>query len=317
MPAKVMEPVPTEPSVCPVCGPAPHHARFHATDRLHGLEGEYSYDECDTCGLVYMNPRVRPDAAMRVYPSSYQPHAKSSRRSAKPSLSSQVLRWLRGAVIPPSIKRGLGPSSRVLDVGCGAGEFLNELRAERGCRVFGLDLSEAAVKFARENFDIEAFQGALADSPWPAGSFDFISCWWSLEHMPDPEASLTKIHELLAPGGHVLIAVPNARSVVAGLFRERWYHLDCPRHYHLWTPISLRRLLEKKGLAHVDTTFDKSPWGLLGSLQYVVYGDNHRPESRDRLRGNLLLAPLFLPLTFPLGLLQRGDTMVMCAQKAP
>ena len=55
---------------------------------------------------------------------------------------------------------------------------------------------------------------------------------------------------------------------------------------------------------------------LLGSLQYVVYGDNYRPEAKDRLRGNMKLAPLFLPLTFPVGLLHFGDTMVICAQKS-
>jgi SAM-dependent methyltransferase len=312
-----MNPVPTEPSVCPVCGPAPHHVLFSAIDRLHGLGNEYSYDECDQCGLVYMNPRVVPDAAMQVYPTSYQPHAASAVRSARPSLSSRVLSWLRGTAIPRQVKASLGASSRVLDVGCGAGEFLNQVRAEHGCRVYGLDLSDAAVKLVREAFDIEAFQGSLSDAPWPAGSFDFISCWWSLEHMPDPEAALAKIHELLAPGGYVLVAVPNFRSAIAKLFRSRWYHLDCPRHYHLWTPTSLRTMLEKQGLTHVVTTFDKSPWGLMGSLQYVVYGDNHRPESQDRLRGNTRLAPLFLPLTFPLGLLGRGDTMVMCARKSP
>jgi SAM-dependent methyltransferase len=262
-----------------------------------------------------MNPRVRPDAAMRVYPTSYQPHASSSQRSGKASLTSQALRWLRGANVPSRIRSQLGPSSRVLDVGCGAGEFLNQLRAELGCKVFGLDLSEAALKFARDNFDIEAFHGSLADAPWQPGSFDFISAWWSLEHMPDPDTALTKIHELLAVGGHTLIAVPNSRSAVARLFRSRWYHLDCPRHYHLWTPTSLRRLLEQKGLSHSVTNFDKSPWGLLGSLQYLLYGDNYHPESMNRLRGNMLVAPLFLPLTLPLGLLHFGDTMVICAKK--
>jgi SAM-dependent methyltransferase len=263
-----------------------------------------------------MNPRVRPDAAMRIYPASYQPHAPSSQRSAMPSLTSKVLRWLRGAHVPSRIKSQLSASSRVLDVGCGAGEFLSQLRAELGCKVFGLDLSETAVKTAREGFGIEAFHGGLADAPWQPGSFDFISAWWSLEHMPDPDAALTKIHELLAVGGYTLIAVPNSRSAVARLFRARWYHLDCPRHYHLWTPRSLRALLEKKGFSPKVTNFDKSPWGLLGSLQYLVYGDNYRPESMNRLRGNMLIAPLFLPLTFPLGVLHYGDTMVICAQKA-
>ena len=71
-----------------------------------------------------------------------------------------------------------------------------------------------------------------------------------------------------------------------------------------------RRAAEAEGLSHVTTTFDKSPWGLLGSLQYLVYGDNNHPETADRLRGNLKVAPLFLPMTLALGMLRYSDTMV-------
>ena len=310
-----MQPVPTEDSVCPVCGPAPSQPRFAAIDRLHGLPGEYRYSRCAGCGLLFMNPRVRPEAAVHVYPQTYQPHAKSTVRSSSASMSARALRWLRGTNLPGYVTRELGPETKVLDVGFGAGEFLNELRGEYGCQVFGLDLSEAAVAYAREHFEIDAVCGTLETAPWAPHSFDLITSWWSLEHMPDPERALGKIRELLRPGGHVLIAVPNSRSAVAKVFGSRWYHLDCPRHYHLWTPSSLRQLLERQGLTHVSTSLDKSPWGLLGSLQYVVFQDNHHPESANRLRGNVKMAPLFLPLTFALGMLRYSDAMVMVARK--
>jgi SAM-dependent methyltransferase len=314
-PLRTMQAVSTEPAVCPVCGPAPSRLSFRAVDRLHGFEGEYAYHRCSGCGLLFMNPRVQPDAAMHVYPQNYAPHAGSALPSDPASLARRVLRWLRGTGIPRPVRATLGSTSRVLDVGCGAGEFLSQIQRETGCSVAGLDLSEAAAKRASEVLGTDVFCGTLADAPWAPGSFDLITAWWSLEHMPDPERALMKVHELLKPGGHALIAVPNSRSVVAKLFRGRWYHLDCPRHYHLWTPASLRRLLERTNFSHVSTMFDKSPWGLLGSLQYLVYGNNWRPESADRLRGNGFVAPLFLPLTLGFGMFRHGDTMVVCAQK--
>jgi len=310
-----MQAVATEPSVCPVSGPKASRLTFHAVDRLHGFGGTYAYHRCSECGLLFMNPRVRSDAAMHVYPQNYQPHGTSSVRSGPPNLARRTLRWLRGTGLPSLVKRSLGPSSSVLDVGCGAGEFLSELRGEFGCSVAGLDLSEAAAERASQVLGTKVFCGSLENAPWKTGSFDLVTSWWSLEHMPDPERALGRMHELLKDGGHLLVAVPNSRSLMAYVFRDRWYHLDCPRHYHLWTPSSLRELLARQNFSHVSTTFDKSPWGLLGSLQYLVFGNNFRPNTADRLRRNTALAPLFLPLTLAVGLSGYADTMVVCARK--
>jgi SAM-dependent methyltransferase len=311
-----MHSIPTEPTACPVCGPtAGADFSFQASDRLHGLGGEFSYFKCQSCGVLFQNPRVQPAAALDVYPQDYIAHIKVQPKQGFQALTKNAMRWLRGASLPPQITRGLGPTSRVLDVGCGAGEFLNDVRQHFGCEVSGLDLSESSKRAAKEGFGIDVFCGSLEQAPWAPASFDLITSWWSLEHMPDPAHSVARMGKLLRAGGQLLIAVPNAQSAVAKLFGSRWYHLDCPRHYHLWTPASLRKLVEREGLSHQLTTFDKSPWGLLGSLQYVVFGDNYRAGNTDKLRGNVKVAPLFLPLTFALGLLHYSDTMVAVFKK--
>jgi len=311
-----MHSIPTEPASCPVCGPAAAaDLSFSASDRLHGLEGEFSYYRCRECSLLFQNPRVRPESAIDTYPKNYTPHAQVQQLSGAQAVAKRAMRWLRGAHLPRRVTRTLGPSSRVLDVGCGAGDFLNEVRSRFGCQVFGLDLSEASKEAAKASFGIDVFCGTLEQAPWAAGSFDLITSWWSLEHMPEPEPALANMRELLKPGGQLLLAVPNSRSAVAKVFRSRWYHLDCPRHYHLWTPASLRKVAARQGLSHSATAFDKSPWGLLGSLQYVVYGDNFRDGVSDKLRGNVKAALPFLPLTFALGLLRYSDTMVALFNK--
>ncbi len=308
--------IPTEPTACPVCGPAPGaDVAFTANDRLHGLGGEFSYSRCKGCDLLFQNPRVRPEAAIDTYPREYNPHAQVQAAHGVKAVAKDAMRWLRGASLPRPVTRALGPSSRVLDVGCGAGDFLNDVRARFGAEVVGLDLSEASKKAAQQSFGIDVFCGTLDQAPWPPGSFDLITSWWSLEHMPNPEEGLAKMQALLKPGGQLLIAVPNSRSAVAKVFGNRWYHLDCPRHYHLWTPASLRQVAERQGLSHLSTTFDKSPWGLLGSLQYVVFGNNYEASKADRLRGNVKAALPFIPLTFALGLLRYSDTMVAVFEK--
>lgn len=312
-----MESIPTEPAACPLCGPsASADFRFEATDRLHGIGGAFSYYGCRGCGLLFQNPRIRPEAALHAYPQDYIAHVPLPPRRGLQAKAKQAMLWLRGAALPSAVTRVLGPSSRVLDVGCGAGEFLNDVRSRFGCQVEGLDLSEGSKRAAKAGFDIDVFCGELFDAPWAPGSFDLLTSWWSLEHMPDPARAIAKMRDLLKPGGQLVIAVPNAESAVAKLFGNRWYHLDCPRHYHLWTPSALQKLAENAGLSHTLTTFDKSPWGLLGSLQYTVFGDNYRPAVMNKLRNNVKVAPFFLPLTLALGALHYSDTMVAVFTKS-
>jgi hypothetical protein len=83
----------------------------------------------------------------------------------------------------------------------------------------------------------------------------------------------------------------------------------------IWTPKTIRRLLNQHGLAVTRIYYDRSPWGLLGSLQYRIYGDNANPKHRNRIRQSALLWLLFLPLTVTVSLLRRSDIIVVYATK--
>jgi len=77
----------------------------------------------------------------------------------------------------------------------------------------------------------------------------------------------------------------------------------------------MRRLLELHGLNVTRIFHDRSPWGLLGSLQYQRYGDNTDPKRRNRIRQSVLLWLLLLPATIVVSLLRRSDIIVVYAQK--
>lgn len=322
--------VATEEAHCPLCGPVPATFVFTALDRLHGFSGQFEYRRCHGCDLLYMSPRIPSRQAIDFYPKGYEPHSQQRATSRSSEFGNKLSRhlttllkraigrifsWIKGANLPGFVKATLGSHARVLDVGCGSGGYLHDLKVDYGCAVQGVDFAEDAVKFAKSSYGIDVFHGNVEEAPFVSGTYDLITAWWFLEHVGNPEQVLAKMGLLLREGGHCLIAVPNSRSLVARLFKDLWYHLDCPRHYHLWTPSGLRRLMERQGLEIVAMNFDKSPWGLLGSLQYLFFGNNYQPQVRNRVRGNMLLALLLLPLSFVIGICGWSDTMVLYGRK--
>lgn len=312
--------------VCSLCGCGDFRPLLEAVDRLHGIEGSFRYVRCTECGLVYMNPQVVPEHVGQLYPESYAPHADKSKTSRTtllrlcdslrriPLVGTEVRRWTDARVMAPLL-RELTAEMRLLDVGCGSGTFLDAVRAEVGCQVYGVDVSKRAVEAAKTFYNVDVFHGTITEAPFEEQSFDAITAWWYLEHVANPNESIAVMSRLLRRGGTCVIGVPNFRSFWARAFKDRWYHLDCPRHLCIWTPSAMRRLLGAHGLSVTGFYYDRSPWGLLGSLQYLFFGDNVNPRHRNRIRQSAPLWLLCLPLTMIVSLLRMSDTMVVYAEK--
>jgi ubiquinone/menaquinone biosynthesis C-methylase UbiE len=109
--------------------------------------------------------------------------------------------------------RELAPAqgSRLLDLSCGLGYFLKAARDyDASLKVEGLDHSAYAVRHARALVpQAKVRVGDAMKQPYPANSFDLVTCIGSLEHYPDPEKGLAEIHRVLKPGGKAFIYVPN------------------------------------------------------------------------------------------------------------
>lgn len=223
--------------------------------------------------------------------------------------------WLKGTKIKSFIYRGLCESSKVLDIGCGTGEFLYGLKVDKGVQAYGVEVSKSAAQRGTQLYEIEIFNGELADAPLKPKTFDLITAWWSLEHIPDPEEVIATMKKLLKDEGNIIIGIPNSRSINAWIFKNRWYHLDCPRHLHLWRIFTIRMLLKRNGLKITTIVFDKTPWGLLGSLQYLSYQNNYSEKHKNRIAKNFILYILTLPWTILVGLLRLSDIMIIYCKK--
>ncbi|MGH7822883.1 MAG: class I SAM-dependent methyltransferase, partial [Candidatus Binatia bacterium] len=139
---------------------------------------------------------------------------------------------------------------RLLDVGCGVGLFLDEAR-RCGWQVQGLEASAAPGRIARERFGLPVITATIADAGLPDRSFDVVTFFDVLEHLPDPRAALDRAARILRPGGLLVAQSPNLQSLMARLTGEQWRWYFLPQHLHHFTPSTLGRLLCATGLRPV------------------------------------------------------------------
>ncbi|MFL5241025.1 MAG: class I SAM-dependent methyltransferase [Gemmataceae bacterium] len=151
----------------------------------------------------------------------------------------------RGKIAKVLARRGGG---RLLDFGCGGGRFLKRMHCA-GWDVTGLDASEDAVKRIRFGLGLRAHVGTLPFPSLPDSSFDLITMWQTLEHVHDPLEALRDAYRLLAPGGELIISLPNIDSLPFRIFGHAWLGLDLPRHLTHFTPPTLHAMLERAGFS--------------------------------------------------------------------
>ena len=160
----------------------------------------------------------------------------------------------------------LAPRGRVLDVGCGRGIMLALLK-RAGWEVVGTQVSKNAAAYARDTLGIEVIEGDLHAAQFPSGSFNVVTLYQVLEHLPNPSAYLNEIHRLLKPGGWFILDVPNAGGFEARHFGCAWLGWDPPRHLYHFTPEVLTAAAERRGFRVVTTRFFSLEYGPFTLLQ--------------------------------------------------
>lgn len=143
------------------------------------------------------------------------------------------------------IRRVSGPG-RLLDVGCATEVFLDGMR-QRGWTVSGVEINAKAAQYAQERLGLEVFVGELEEAGYPDASFDVVTLWDVLEHVPDPRRTLGEIARVLCPGGLLVLSLPNPGCLEARLFGPYWAGWDVPRHLYVFSRPVLERLLAETG----------------------------------------------------------------------
>jgi 2-polyprenyl-3-methyl-5-hydroxy-6-metoxy-1,4-benzoquinol methylase len=234
---------------------------------------------CGSCDHLYTLPRPTAAALERYYPDAYyrgrQPGTRKAdssrhhglreglarmalrqhfgypgptpRTSARRLLSWPLACWLRlGRRTLDAIPWAGG--GELCDFGCGDGAFLRLCR-RRGWSVCGVDFNEKVAHWARERDRLEVVAGTWPGEALAGRTFDVITAWHVIEHLPDPAGWVRAAAGKLNPGGYLLVCCPDAGSWAFRTFGRDWYGLDVPRHLSHFTTWKLVELLAGAGLA--------------------------------------------------------------------
>jgi 2-polyprenyl-3-methyl-5-hydroxy-6-metoxy-1,4-benzoquinol methylase len=308
---------------CPICGNAGRTLLHDGLyDRLFGAPGLWTMYRCSHCKSGYLDPRPNQETVGLAYANyvthePQRPIPTQAIKLARLKLRNGYLNRKFGYHESPSWRCGywimrLMPfpirgewdhrarhlripefgTNRLLDVGCGNGNFLRDARSA-GWDVQGTDLDPVAVETARR-LGISVWEGRYDTAPFDPSSFDVITTHQVIEHVPDPLIFLRTLFNWLKPGGLLWIGTPNLDCPIHERFGEFYGNLHPPQHTVMLNQTSLINLTQsagfckqkflRRGLHDYNQTLGSAALerGLTG--QVVYKGVKHAPL-QDRLLG--------------------------------
>lgn len=134
---------------------------------------------------------------------------------------------------------------QLLDIGSGTGDFLVEVKS-KGWNVTGFEPNPSARKLSEQKGIVISEK----TQDLPDATFDVITMWHVLEHVPDVKAQITELKRLIKPGGLVVIAVPNFKSHDAQIYKEHWAAFDVPRHLTHFSRSAIEKLFTEQGFSY-------------------------------------------------------------------
>jgi len=218
---------------CPACGCAD---AYHFT-----VKNGYRLHRSQKCGLVFVWPT--PSNTTSVYDEDYFHGATHGFGYADYDRDKEPQRKTMGKYL--DVIAAYCSGVRLLDVGAAQGNFL-QLAAKRGWKIQGVEISEYAVAVARQR-GMPVIGGTVHHSDLQPGSFDVVTLWDVLEHLPDPIRDILMIHALLKPGGIIAINTPDSGSWWARFWGSHWHMIVPPEHLNLFSVSALSIILENSG----------------------------------------------------------------------
>jgi 2-polyprenyl-3-methyl-5-hydroxy-6-metoxy-1,4-benzoquinol methylase len=230
----------TDSAACPICG--------NNDTEFARSAGDVALLRCRRCALIYCPEVPEPDARARYYDERYftDPSREYGDYLGEEAVHRRQARYYLGVLRSMGITAG-----RLLDVGCATGFFLDEAR-QAGFEVVGCDVSGFAVAHACEVLGLHVVQGDFLEADLPPRSFDVITLFNVLEHLPDQRAVARKLAELLRPGGVLVVETWDYRAPVARVLGAYW---------HDWAPPFVLYYYTKRTLAAL---FGSARWAMIG-----------------------------------------------------
>lgn len=206
---------------------------------------------CAGCGLVFLNPRY-DDARLtalyqdpQMFIGTIDPEGRS--RSIANERPLRVSRFRDEVTALRRFRTG----GRLLDIGCGLGFFLEALGPDFDA--IGLEWSAPVVQMMRD-LPLKVHESRFPAQPFAPASFDIVSFHNMLDHLPDPAGALKIAHDLLVPGGLLMLSLVNFGGIAAKVYGPG-FRLLGPNHLYYFTPRTLKRYLRQAGFTDMRVEY--------------------------------------------------------------
>ncbi len=261
-------------TVCPACNDA--SIKLHLEGKDFSISQEaYSIWKCDACNFVFtQNIPSMQDIGAYYQAENYVSH--SNTQKGWFFRLYHIARTFMLASKKKLVNKHLPTKGKLVDIGCGTGYFLNEMKKD-GWDTLGLEPSDAA-----RNLAIEQFQLTIEDKSHlyqlPAKSADVVTMWHVLEHVHNLQEDIAQIRKITK--GILVVAVPNHDSYDGKHYGKHWAGWDVPRHLWHFTPATMQQIMQKQGF-ELLTTY-RMP---LDSFYVSLLSEKYAENSLGTIRG--------------------------------
>lgn len=287
---------------CRICNNTAGNEIYEVMEMQFGLRERFTYFQCPKCGCLQI--AEVPSDISKYYPSTYYSFLSSSPEKSKYPLIRPVKilrnrfavfnKGLAGRFIhrffPAGKLRmlsriGLTEDNTVLDIGCGSGAILYDLKELGFKHLLGVD------PFIKEDIEYRNGLRILKKNIHEVdGKWDLIMFHHSFEHIPDPMETMKSVSRLLDQGGVCLIRIPTVSSYAWEHYREKWVQLDAPRHFFLHSVKSIELLAGMTDLTLEKVIYDSTEFQFWGSEQYMRDIPLYNPEKQSFGRSRSLFS---------------------------
>lgn len=232
---------------CPICNKKDFKNFMVVKDNSVSKES-FVIVACENCGFKFTNPRPDEISIGRFYESDdYISHSNKAG-----GITNKAYKLVRTYTLKQKVDliNKYSAKGNILDYGCGTGNFLAACQ-RNGWEVAGFEPNTYARQQAQELLKKEINSTTLDN--FKSESFDVITLWHVLEHVHTLNETFKELLQLLKPNGVMLIAVPNADSHDAKVYKENWAAYDVPRHLYHFTQVTMKRFLKKHKLDLIET----------------------------------------------------------------
>lgn len=224
--------------------------------------GYHIYENLNT-GLLFVYPLPSQEDLNQIYKESYFERGRKytppgGDRTTDPQLVNDVKKL--------ELIREHNGGKRLLDVGSAMGGFM-KVASEAGYSVEGVEISRYGAEYTRTELGLPVHACSLSEATLPSNSFDVVTMWDVIEHLPDPLTCLMEVSRVLRPGGLCFITTGDVSSWYARRLGKRWHLMTPPQHLFYFTPNALKGALAMHDMSAIDITWK----GKHASLDFALF----------------------------------------------